>query len=135
LHGKPGALITKDALLDEVWGHQCVSESVLKTVIRKLRFVLNDDARQPRFIETVSQARVSIHCHREPYYPRRQRPLARVAEISSPQAPSFIGRAEPLSRLRPRLGCRVQRQARGCLGRRRTGYRQDDADRALCGRT
>src|SRR5690242_18720914 len=55
LAGRPGSLITKHALLDEVWGHQFVSDSVLKTVIRKLRAVLDDDARQPRFIETVSR--------------------------------------------------------------------------------
>jgi DNA-binding winged helix-turn-helix (wHTH) protein/tetratricopeptide (TPR) repeat protein len=95
---KPGALITKDALLDEVWGHQCVSESVLKTVIRKLRFVLNDDARQPRFIETVSR-RGYRFIATENLLPAPSVALARVAEISTAQAPSFIGRAEPLSRL------------------------------------
>ena len=52
---QPGSLLTKNALLDEVWGHQFVSESVLKTVISELRTVLDDDARQPRFIETVSR--------------------------------------------------------------------------------
>ncbi len=51
----PGSLLTKNALLDEVWGHQFVSESVLKTVISELRTVLGDDARHPRFIETVSR--------------------------------------------------------------------------------
>src|ERR1043166_3128972 len=51
----PGQLLTKDALLDEVWGHQFVSESVLKTVISDLRTLLGDDARKPRFIETVSR--------------------------------------------------------------------------------
>jgi DNA-binding winged helix-turn-helix (wHTH) protein len=50
---RPGSLLTKDALLDEVWGHRFVSESVLKTVIGKLRIALQDDARNPRFIETV----------------------------------------------------------------------------------
>jgi DNA-binding winged helix-turn-helix (wHTH) protein len=30
---RPGSLLAKHALLDEVWGHQYVSESVLKTVI------------------------------------------------------------------------------------------------------
>jgi DNA-binding winged helix-turn-helix (wHTH) protein len=50
---RPGALLTKNALLDEVWGHRFVTESVLKTVIGKLRIVLQDDARKPRFIETV----------------------------------------------------------------------------------
>ena len=52
---QPGALLTKNALLDEVWGHQFVSDSVLKTVISELRTALDDDARQPRFIETVSR--------------------------------------------------------------------------------
>jgi DNA-binding winged helix-turn-helix (wHTH) protein len=50
---RPGSLLTKNALLDEVWGHRFVSESVLKTVIGKLRIALQDDARKPRFIETV----------------------------------------------------------------------------------
>ena len=92
---QPGALLTKNALLDAVWGHQFVSESVLKTVISELRTTLDDDARQPRFIETVSR--------------RGYRFIAPTAAASaSMSAPtvgsstvaSFIGRAEALSRLR-----------------------------------
>ena len=52
---RPGTLLTKHALLDEVWGHQYVTDSVLKTAISDLRTVLDDDPRQPRFIETVSR--------------------------------------------------------------------------------
>jgi DNA-binding winged helix-turn-helix (wHTH) protein/tetratricopeptide (TPR) repeat protein len=52
---RPGTLLTKHALLDEVWGHQFVTDSVLKTAISDLRMVLDDDPRQPRFIETVSR--------------------------------------------------------------------------------
>jgi DNA-binding winged helix-turn-helix (wHTH) protein len=52
---RPGALLTKNALLDEVWGHQYLSESVLRTAITELRTVLGDDPREPRFIETVSR--------------------------------------------------------------------------------
>jgi len=51
----PGQLVTKDALLDAVWGHRHVSESVLKTTISELRAALADDARQPRYIETASR--------------------------------------------------------------------------------
>ena len=51
----PGVLVTKNDLLDAVWGHQHVSESVLKTTISELRAALGDDARQPRFIETASR--------------------------------------------------------------------------------
>lgn len=52
---RPGSLLTKNALLDDVWGHQFVSESVLKTAISDLRTVLDDHPREPRFIETVSR--------------------------------------------------------------------------------
>ncbi len=55
LVGRPGTLLSKHALLDEVWGHQFVTDSVLKTAISDLRTVLGDDPRQPRFIETVSR--------------------------------------------------------------------------------
>lgn len=37
---QPGALLTKDTLLDTVWGHQFVTESVLKTAVSDLRTVL-----------------------------------------------------------------------------------------------
>ena len=50
----PHTLITKGALLDHVWGHQFVSDSVLKTTVSDLRAVLEDDPKQPRYIETVS---------------------------------------------------------------------------------
>jgi len=52
---QPSALLTKDKLLDAVWGHQFVSESVLKTAISDLRKALGDNPREPRFIETVSR--------------------------------------------------------------------------------
>src|ERR1700693_4365100 len=47
----PGSLLTTNALLDDVWGHRFVTDSVLRTVISDLRTVLADDARKPRFIE------------------------------------------------------------------------------------
>jgi DNA-binding winged helix-turn-helix (wHTH) protein len=52
---RPGSLLTKNTLLDDVWGHQFVSESVLKTAISDVRMVLDDHPREPRFIETVSR--------------------------------------------------------------------------------
>lgn len=52
---QPGQLVAKEALLDAVWGHQYVSESNLKTTISEVRAALADDAKQPRYIETVSR--------------------------------------------------------------------------------
>ena len=40
---QPGVLVTKGDLLDAVWGHQHVSESVLKTIISELRSALATD--------------------------------------------------------------------------------------------
>ncbi len=51
----PGQLMTKAALLDAVWGHQHVSESVLKTTISELRAVLSDDPKRPRYIATAAR--------------------------------------------------------------------------------
>lgn len=49
----PQKLLTTNALLDAVWGHQFVTDSVLRTAISELRMALDDDAKQPRYIETV----------------------------------------------------------------------------------
>jgi len=52
---QPGKLADKNSLLDAVWGHRFVSESVLKSTVSQVRAALADDAGEPRFIETVSR--------------------------------------------------------------------------------
>jgi len=52
---RPGHLVTKGDLLDEVWGHRFVTDSVLKSAISDVRAALQDDPKQPRYIETVSR--------------------------------------------------------------------------------
>jgi len=64
-------LVSKDELLDAVWGHRHVSESVLKTTINLLRTQLDDDPRAPRYIETANR--------------RGYRFVAPVAPVSSPR--------------------------------------------------
>ncbi len=51
----PGMLVTKNGLLDAVWGHRCITESALKSAISEVRGALGDDPKQPRYIETVSR--------------------------------------------------------------------------------
>jgi Tol biopolymer transport system component/DNA-binding winged helix-turn-helix (wHTH) protein len=50
----PNKLIAKDELLTRVWGDTAVTENSLARNIALLRRLLGDDAREPRFIETVS---------------------------------------------------------------------------------
>ena len=48
-----GKLVTKNALRDMVWGHGFVTDAVLKSTISEVRAALDDDPKQPRYIETV----------------------------------------------------------------------------------
>ncbi len=51
---KPKKLIPKEELLNAVWGDAAVTENSLTRAIALLRRVLGDDARDPKFIETVA---------------------------------------------------------------------------------
>jgi len=55
LAGSGGRLVTKDELLDVVWGHRSVSDSALKVAINAVRGALGDDTKAPRHIETVAR--------------------------------------------------------------------------------
>jgi DNA-binding winged helix-turn-helix (wHTH) protein len=96
---QPGTLLPTNALLDEVWGHQFVTDSVLRTAISELRTALDDDARKPRFIETVSR-RGYRFIAAPSAIPAAPDVRANVPGLATVRAPYFIGRAEPLSRLR-----------------------------------
>lgn len=99
---QPGALLTKHALLDQVWGHRHVSDSVLKGAISDVRSVLGDDARQPRYIETVSRRGYRFIANLVPKPDRIEsvgHSLVRFEADAEP-APLFIGRAAELGRLR-----------------------------------
>jgi DNA-binding winged helix-turn-helix (wHTH) protein/Tol biopolymer transport system component len=50
----PGKLIPKQELLDAVWGDAAVTENSLARAVGLLRKLLGDEARAPRFIETVA---------------------------------------------------------------------------------
>ena len=95
---QPGSLLTKDALLDEVWGHQFVSESVLKTAVSDLRTALGDDARQPRLIETVPR-RGYRFIAKPGALPARGAPPVAHAQAGVQEPSSFVGRADALARL------------------------------------
>lgn len=52
---RPGVLVSGDELLDAIWTDVAVTPGTLTKSIGELRRVFGDDARQPRFIETVSR--------------------------------------------------------------------------------
>lgn len=97
LSRQPGRLLTKDALLDAVWGHRHVSESVLKTAIGQVRAALADDAEEPRYIETVAR-RGYRFIARTPAQPPQAAADATIS-VSTSTTPAMIGRTVALARL------------------------------------
>ncbi len=96
---QPGSLVSKDALLDAVWGHRFVSDSVLKTAISDLRKVLRDDPKHPRFIETVSRRGYRFIAVSPPAASIPPTSMAVTATDTHP-FPPFIGRIDEASRLK-----------------------------------
>ncbi|MFO1273072.1 MAG: AAA family ATPase [Rubrivivax sp.] len=93
LAARPGQLVTKDELLDAVWGRRFVSESVLKTAVNTLRGALGDDPRTPRFVETV---------------PRRGYRFLAVPAAAAAPAPARVEDAPPLWVARDAAEARLQ---------------------------
>ena len=56
----PQKLITKDELLNAIWGDTAVTEGSLSRSIWLLRSVLGDDIRRPRYIETVPTVVIAL---------------------------------------------------------------------------
>lgn len=105
---RPGRLVTKVDLLDAVWGHRHVSESVLKTTVSQVRAALADDAREPRYIETVSR-----RGYRFIALPREDAPGSQ-ATASMPRlepATVLVGREASLSLLQERWSAALEGRA------------------------
>jgi DNA-binding winged helix-turn-helix (wHTH) protein len=88
----PGQLVTKEEMLQAVWSNIHVSDAALKTSIQRLRHLLGDDPKTPRFIETV---------HRRGYRFIGLPPIAVASEelrrSSAPNLPSQITPEHPLA--------------------------------------
>jgi len=99
----PGRLITHDELLDALWPETYVQPQVLKTYMWELRRLLGDDARQSRFIQTLSKrgyrfvAPVADHSD-TPHPPSADRPSPEPAQPSD-----IFGRDAQLAQLNAML--------------------------------
>src|SRR5713226_1550990 len=92
----PGQLVTKAALLDAVWAEVAVSDTMPAICVGELRKILGDEARMPRYIETV--------------HGRGYRFIAKVTAAQTPAlpksspvagpAPIIVGREAELAQFR-----------------------------------
>lgn len=51
----PGSVLARDHLIERVWTRREVNDEVLSRAIAELRALLGDDAREPRYVETLSK--------------------------------------------------------------------------------
>lgn len=63
---RAGEVVTKDALIDGVWEGRIISEGTLTNTVAELRSALGDDARSPRYIETIPKRGYRLLCRVEP---------------------------------------------------------------------
>jgi predicted ATPase/DNA-binding winged helix-turn-helix (wHTH) protein len=100
-------LVTRDQLLDAVWGHRHVTPATLNRVMVLLRRAFDDDPDHPRFIETVHGAGYrfvgAVHCVAVSRDPIRAHfgppPIAQLPTRLEP----LIGRERELAQLRTML--------------------------------
>jgi DNA-binding winged helix-turn-helix (wHTH) protein len=98
---RPGQLVTKHELFAAIWPETTVSDAALVSCIQEIRKALRDDARRPRYIETL---------HRRGY-----RFVSEPAPSAVPPQPDptiLVGREEELAQLH------------AALARARAGQRQ-----------
>lgn len=101
LAANPGRLLTKDEVLDAVWAGASVSDNMPSISVAELRRALHDDARRPRYVETVHGRGFRFIAEPEPSENSGFPPsdTASPRRAASHPAATFVGRAAELSRL------------------------------------
>ncbi len=94
---RPGQVVTKEELFRIVWPDTAVSDAALTSCIMELRQALQDDARRPRYIETVHRRgfRFLARSVVDLSSPLQQRPQQWPSGVSGP----FVGRDSALQQL------------------------------------
>ena len=94
-------LVTKQELLEQVWGGLAVGDDALSSCIQELRRALGDDARRPKYIETQHRRGYrlivpTVHLGKADNLP----PLSRA---DRPEPRKFVGRAAEMEQLEKRF--------------------------------
>lgn len=90
-----GQVVKKDELIAEVWGRVAVSDHSVAMVVSQLRRVLNDDAKSPRYIETITKRgyRMIAVCEKlsaEHVPPTQSTPSGALADVAAPRPNAFV---------------------------------------------
>ena len=91
-----GDVVSKQTLFRTVWKDRVVSDAALTSCIQELREALHDEARKPRYIETLHRRGYRLLVSLAPVAPRSEAPVA------APRAFHMVGRLAEISVLESR---------------------------------
>lgn len=100
LADRPGRLVTKAELFAAVWEGVAVTDAALTVCVSEIRRALGDDARMPRYVETVSRRGYRFI---GPVAGIPARPAESPGVAPASARPPMVGRAPHLQRLLSRL--------------------------------
>ncbi|MGH9323250.1 MAG: winged helix-turn-helix domain-containing protein [Vicinamibacteria bacterium] len=114
----PDEVLSKERIIDFVWNGAFVSEEVLTTAIWSLRKALGDDAKEPRYIQTIPRQGYRLIAPVERVGAPAQRqwepsPYPGLSAFSERDAPYFFGREEEVEALWSKL---QERRLLGVIG-------------------
>ena len=88
-----GDVVSQEQLIDEVWGGRALSDNSVAVVIGQLRKALDDDAREPRIIETIPKRgyRLRIDRSEAKAEPERRRTMVILGAVLAILAAGLVG--------------------------------------------
>ncbi|MGH7788279.1 MAG: AAA family ATPase [Candidatus Binatia bacterium] len=89
----PRRLLSKDELVNAVWGNTHISDDTLRSTLRELRRALGEDSKQPRYIETV-------HGRGYRFVAVVEVPLAEQPGVQAAPHSTLVGRGAAVDELR-----------------------------------
>lgn len=92
-----GEVVSKQALFRVVWKDRVVSDAALTSCIQELRDALDDEARRPRYIETLHRRGYRLLVSLAPVAPRS------TSSIAAPRSSPMVGRLAEVAVLESRL--------------------------------
>src|SRR5215831_17029063 len=94
-------LVTKQELIEQVWGGLAVGDDALTSCIQELRHALGDDARRPRYIET--QHRRGYRLMVPTVHVGQGDTLPPLPRADRPEPRKFVGRRAEMEQLEKRV--------------------------------
>jgi predicted ATPase/DNA-binding winged helix-turn-helix (wHTH) protein len=95
---RPGQVVTKDELFRMVWPDTAVTDAALTSCIKELRHALRDDARRPRYIETLHRRGYRFIAAAPAVLPAEPEPAPGAHFLHAAAAPLF-GRAADIEEM------------------------------------